>query len=346
MPYQGVPLQGMPHQGMPHQGMPQQGMPQQGAPVPAPASGHIRLSPADIDALRVPGERGLLAAMYSCGGVIVLVVAIAGIEDPRILLAAVGFSLYIWLFRFLTLLAYYWYVFGNSVRVTETQYPAIFHVVRQAADGLGLQTMPGVFVLNGHGVVQSWVAKRSSRKGMIVLTSNLVDDLTSSGDTRRLMMLAGRQLGHIATGHFDLWFLKDVIGRFPLVYSAYQRRCHLTADRIGMMIVGDLEESKAALTIMTVGKTLHPQTNWNELRAQSDVLEDSLFAWLCNLPKHYPFMIRRILALEEFHGRRAYSPVRDAQGQPVQSLNIIHYNFYSSAIGNVVIGNGAVSASY
>jgi hypothetical protein len=44
------------------------------------------------------------------------------------------------------------------------------------------------------------VAKRFSRRGFIIVTSDLMGALIEGGTSRELMMLIGRQLGHIKPG--------------------------------------------------------------------------------------------------------------------------------------------------
>lgn len=334
----------------PNPGQPVPG--QHWAPPSSPAQpvhvSPVRLRPGQLDALRVPGEVGLLTAIYVFDAVTIVSTIISLIAiDPALLLVAAITVGALWLTSWVSHRMLYWFIYGNSFRVTESQYPAIYYVVRQAAEALNLESTPTVFLLQGHGVVELFLAKYFSRRGMIIITSNLVDELSSTGDTRRLMMLVGRQLGHIAAKHYHWWFLKDVLGAFfPLVHQAYRRRCHFTADRIGLMVVGDLAEAKAALTVLTVGKTLQAQTNERELAEQRAELRDSWFAWLCEIFETYPYMIDRICALDAFQSQQHHSPIHDSRGQPIQSFQIIHYNFYSSNIGNFVVGNAATAVSY
>jgi Zn-dependent protease with chaperone function len=233
-------------------------------------------------------------------------------------------------------------VYGNSIHVGESQYPAIYNVVKQASEALQLPSLPEIFILQGHGMVELFVAKRFSRRGMIIVTSNLLDDLAVSGDTRRLMMVVGRQLGHIAGKHFDWWLLKDVVGALTFfVYTAYRRRCHYTADRIGLLVAGDLQEGQSALLTLTVGKTLVAETNFTALKEQRAELSESFFAWLREIFAVYPYMICRLVALEEFFRDQQGERIRDNRGQPIQVLNIAHYHLTGVTIGTQVIGEGA-----
>ncbi len=206
-----------------------------------------------------------------------------------------------WCTNWVSFRIFYWLTFGDSVRLNAAQYPKLYTVVRQAASELLLQHDPAVFVKHGHGVLHSIAARFFSRRGVLVLTSNLVDDLTATGDTRAIMMIIGRHLGQIAAGHFRYPFIVYTLGRwlYPL-YAAYLRRCELTADRIGYLIVGDLNEAERALLTLTVGKRLAPQTKLDEIKVQRDEASDSFLAVLIRWLRVVPYMIDRIEELRLF----------------------------------------------
>jgi len=68
------------------------------------------------------------------------------------------------------------------------------------------------------------------------------------------MMIVGRELGALAAGHHNMWFLTDYLGELVFgVHQAWKRRCDLTADRIGLMICGDPTIAEQAIVMMYVG---------------------------------------------------------------------------------------------
>jgi len=52
-------------------------------------------------------------------------------------------------------------------------------------------------------------------------------------------------------------------------FLAWKRRCHVTADRIGLLCAGNLYEAEQALLMITVGKGLAPGTNYDALAEQA-----------------------------------------------------------------------------
>lgn len=215
----------------------------------------------------------------------------------------------------------YAFVLGNSIRVSETQYPQLYRLIEQASNILMIQT-PTTFIMQGHGFFETLVAKRFSRKGLIILTSNLVDDLTKRSASRELMFFIGRQLGLIATGYFRFWFIKS-LGRIALpFYLAWERRCHFTADRIGLLVAGELHAAEQALVTITAGSAVAPSTGIESLKEQHHELFQAYWSWVKLLVSSYPFMIDRILRLRQFADEAIKTGIH-AQ-QPVGALPIGH----------------------
>jgi Zn-dependent protease with chaperone function len=264
-----------------------------------------QLTKEQIEALRVPGETLFLRLIWAfCGFVGVSLVALAAdwLPSRRLAVALVAAiaSAAGWLCWRLGCRA----ADRRSARVTEARHPAVHALVARASGALQMSP-PATFVLPAQGLVARWGAKTYLRRGMLVLTAEMVDDLATSGDARRATMMIGRQLGHLAAGHFDGWFFKDVVGRLALVlHGAYRRQCHYTADRIGLVLAGDLVESQAALLALTAGRGLAPRTGFNALRERQAGRAESSLGWLLEVFGSRPAVTYRLMALEEFcHGK-------------------------------------------
>jgi len=173
----------------------------------------------------------------------------------------------------------YVFVLGHSIRISELQYPQLFRLIDEASKILGIET-PAAFIMQGHGLFETLIAKRFSRRGMIILTSNLVDDLTERGASRELMFFIGRQLGLMATGYFRFWFTKGILGRIALpFYLAWERRCHFTADRIGLLVSGELRAAEQALVTITAGSAVAPSTSIETFRSQRSEVLRTYWGW-------------------------------------------------------------------
>ena len=259
--------------------------------------GKYKLAMADI---RDPAESWYLGIIWLVNALVAIAVVGAVVVIPAAI-AVIAFYAFIFIvFAWIGWKLLLARLLGHSLEVGPKQYPQIHSVIQQASNFLGIPA-PRVFVIQGHGMFELFVAKRFSRNGIIILTSNLVDEFAKKPSSREFMMFVGRQLGHIKAGHFDLWFFKNVIGVLALFfYSAWKRHCHITADRIGLLCAGNLYSAEQALLMLTVGTGLAPGTNFEAVREQREGLRGNFWAWLEKIFSTYPYMVLRIVKLREF----------------------------------------------
>jgi Zn-dependent protease with chaperone function len=281
-----------------------------------------------IDDLRDPYERIYLAVLWLTNGLAIVGLCAVAVAFPRVLLLlgsyAVVLSVLFWISWKLTLA----FVFGHSIEVGPNQYPQIYSVVKQASILLDVP-IPTILVMQGHGMFELLVAKRFTRRGLIIVTSNMLDEFCNQPSSREFMMFIGRQLGHLKAGHFRWWFCKDVVGKLSLFFNqAYWRRCHFTADRIGMLVAGDLKSAELALCMITVGTKIAPSTNLDEVGEQRTRLLESTWAWIQVGLSSYPYMVDRIVRLRSFAQAVSTSHDRSAP-RFVGALPIEHHRLRS-----------------
>jgi hypothetical protein len=280
----------------------------------------------DLAAIRVPYERFYLVFVWMptvFAGITLAIVALAmpvrtwilfaGIAAAMVLLGWLGWKLF--LVRLL----------GDAIRVSSTQYPQIDTLVTGASAILGIRA-PTVFILQGHGLFEILVARRFSRRGVLIITSTMLDDLTKTGSSRELMFFIGRQLGLIATGYFDLWFFKHTLGQFAtLLYLAWKRRCQMTADRLGLLVAGELLAAEQALLVITAGSGIAANTNLQALKEQQNELFQSFWAWILLGLSGYPYMVNRIVLLREFAAEAARRRIEANSPVAIGALPIYHH---------------------
>jgi Zn-dependent protease with chaperone function len=259
--------------------------------------------PLNIEAIRDPQEKYYLGIIYLFDGLLVLAAAYMAIEQTAVFAvfamyaAMIAFGFWVsWKFT-------YWFVNGHGIEVTETQYPQVYRVVKEASDFLEIP-IPQVIILQGEGLFELLVAKYFSRRGLLIITSNLMDEFSKRPSSREFMMFVGRQLGHIKAGHFRLWFVKETLGKFSLFfYFAWSRRCHFTADKIGLLVAGNIAAAERALYIISVGSGIAPSTSFDQIAEQRTRLFEHKWAWFVLGFSSYPYMIDRIVRLMRFADR-------------------------------------------
>src|SRR5262245_60489836 len=183
--------------------------------IPALGSGQ-RLS---VKALRDPYENSYLMIIWLANLFVLFTLILIAYYAIAIFLVIISYAALISLLLFFSWKLTYWFIYGHGIAVGPTQYPQIYRVVKAASEYLDIP-MPTIIVLQGHGLFELLVAKRFTRRGIIILTSNMMDEFSRKQSSREFMMYVGRQLGHLKAGHFRLWFFKDVIGLFALFFHS------------------------------------------------------------------------------------------------------------------------------
>jgi Zn-dependent protease with chaperone function len=208
-------------------------------------------------------------------------------------------------------------IFGNCIRVSETQYPEIYKTVTDLAKEMGMVDIPYVFIVPEKGQINAY-ALRFIGHAYVVMYAALVDLMLKRNATRELRMILGHELAHHAAGHVSI--LKNYL-IFPvlwvpflgfLMHRAYFRACELTADRIGMILTGDLEAASRALTSLAGGcESLSSQTNINSFLHQEREFI-TFFGFLNDVVSTHPRLTRRANMLDAF-GKTVGIPARAAE---------------------------------
>lgn len=218
----------------------------------------------------------------------------------------------------------------NGVRLSEQQMPDIFEMAIKAARIIGLSHLPEIYI-SGQ---QMWdaVTMGSQTSSFIALGSVLTN---FRGDD--LLYLIGREMGHAKAGH-ALWntVVNLLAGRQPgnrslmssgmlsflspskLIESginaplmAWQRHSAITADRAGLLVVGDIEVARR----VTLQWTLHSfplasRINAEAWRAQEDASDDAAMQASEFAMTSTPYAARRLKLAREFHASPEFNGFR------------------------------------
>lgn len=279
----------------------------------------------DLELIRDPGEKIYLPFIWLPTIAIVLALIYLIVYDFNTFLLTLGISLIFVLLQWVSWKLFSANIMGNCIKVGPRQYPQINSLITDASSILNIPK-PDVFIMQGEGLFEIFVAKYFSHRGFLIFTSNLLDDLTEHGTSRELMFFVGRQLGLIATGYFKFWFFKHFLGQFSIFfYWAWQRRCHLTADRLGLLVTGDLYAAEQALCIITAGSGVAANTNIEAIQQQRLEAMDSVWGWLSLAFSSYPYMVDRIARLQKFASEASAKGLQANTPIAVAALPIRHH---------------------
>ena len=210
----------------------------------------------------------------------------------------------------------------NGVRLSEKQMPDVYAMAVKAARILGMSSMPDVYV-SGE---RSWDAMTfgSDQNAFIVLGSALVTSF--QGDD--LLFLLAREMGHCRTGH-ALWktvirFLigeqrpkqgmmaggvlsmldpgKLIEGALEMPLLAWARQAEITADRAGLLAVGNEEIARRVLLTWSLKSPILSRyintEAWLEQQEDDSINEITRLSEMTS--SSTPYITRRLKLLSQF----------------------------------------------
>jgi Zn-dependent protease with chaperone function len=232
----------------------------------------------------------------------------------------------------------------NGVRLSERQMPDVYAQAVRAARILGMSSMPDVYV-SGE---RAWDALTfgSDNNAFIVLGSALVTSF--QGDD--LLFILAREMGHCRTGH-ALWktvirFLvgeqgpkqgvmaggmlsmldpgKWIEGALEMPLLGWARQAEITADRAGLLAIGDEETARRVLLTWSLKSPIlyrHINTEaWLEQQADDGINEITRLSEM--MSSSTPYITRRLKLMSEFARSRElhhwHSVIKQFAPQPLR----------------------------
>lgn len=208
----------------------------------------------------------------------------------------------------------------NGIRLSDQQFPDIFALGIRAARIMGLRQMPELYI-SGE-MLWDAMTLGSDEQAFIVLGSVLT---YFKGD--ELLYILGREMGHIRAGHV-MWrtaskFLtgsthmnRSVMGAGLLSaltpgkmlenaidapIMAWARHSEITADRAGLLVVGNVEVARKVLMTSSLKSfPLFPRINQDDWLRQEEASDDQLMRLSEATMSTSPFLARRMRMLREF----------------------------------------------
>ena len=136
--------------------------------------------------------------------------------------------------------------------------------------------------------------------------------------------MVAHELAHHAAGHVSI-FRQEIflypITYIPFLYKAYLRACELTADRLALVVTGDLQASQRALISLACGsEALSSKTNIVTFMNQ-EVEFLLFFGFLREIISTHPRITKRVIWLENY-GKTAQLYAYDSHAEPVGGWRI------------------------
>jgi Zn-dependent protease with chaperone function len=190
------------------------------------------------------------------------------------------------------------HVRANGIKLTEQQFPEVYHKAVELCRQMGITQVPDIFVLQSDGILNAF-ATRTWGRHYVVLYSNLFE-LIDSGEQDELAFVLAHELAHIQRNHIRKNLLLLPALWMPFLGKAYSRSCEYTCDRIAAAYTGNTRAAVQGLVILAIGRTLHKRVHIPTY-VQESKKEGGFFVWLSHMMSTHPPLPVRIQRLEQMH---------------------------------------------
>ncbi len=181
---------------------------------------------------------------------------------------------------------------GNSVRVSERQFPEVFHIAISLAKKMNLDTVPTIYVVQAGGIFNAF-ATRFSRRNFVVIYSDVLELAYEQGEPA-LAFVISHELAHIKRKHLTNRFWLYPSMAIPFLGTAYSRACEYTCDSFAYHYQPD--GAIPGILALAVGKKLYHKCDPYELGKQVEE-ESGFWIWLAEVFSTHPFLPKRLVAL-------------------------------------------------
>src|SRR6202789_839376 len=275
-----------------------------------PDRARVRLTGISSRAYEHPADRSALVALRKLSGFDVLLSKLFGLFNERAL-------------RLMFL--------AGAVKVSETQFPHIYSLVRDGSYILDLPDIPECYVMQSPIVNAMAIGKD---RPFIVLTTGLVN----LHDEEELRFVVGHELGHILSGHAVYrtmmliliqlaarvaWMPIGYLGLRAIIWGLeeWYRKSELSCDRAGLLAGQDVDASRRVLMKLAGGSRLaemnadafHDQAR--EYDAAPD-LRDSILKLLQLQGNTHPFAVVRFAQLDRWATDGSYETILSGDYPP------------------------------
>jgi Zn-dependent protease with chaperone function len=183
------------------------------------------------------------------------------------------------------------YLIGNSIKITEKQFPEYDAIIKKQAALLNMPKPPFAYVVQSGGVLNAF-ATRLIGKNYIVLYSAILNKANDAGKDAVEFIIA-HELGHIKRNHLSFFLNLLILPAriIPFLYKAYSRAREYTCDSIGVALA-PLGAEKG-MVLLAAGKDLQDDVDVDSL-IESYQQDKGFSTWLFEICSIHPLMIKRI----------------------------------------------------
>lgn len=211
---------------------------------------------------------------------------------------------------------------GSAVKVTDQQYPRVYHAAKAAGAALRV-TVPSVFAAPSDTIGVAVLGTEDAPH--LIVNLQLAERL----DDTQLIAAIGHELGHVQNGHIfyatalhylrhsAAFYVRWVVQPAIMTLQAWSRRAEVTCDRAALLAVRDLDQTLQALVAIELGLDRGAAFGAEDyLKAVPDAKRG--LGRYAELFRSHPQLPKRVQALRLFAGSAMYAQATggDPTGKP------------------------------
>ena len=182
---------------------------------------------------------------------------------------------------------------GNSIRVTNNQFPELCEMVEKSCKDMGIEQIPEIYLLQEGGVLNAFATRFLGRDFVAVYSSVL--EMAYEEGVDAVKFVVAHEVAHVALGHTkkQIWVAPAMF--IPFVGTAYKRACEYSADAVGASVAP--EGAVRGLCVLAAGSRLSHKVDVNSFVGQTASVY-GFWEWLAEHLTSHPNLPKRISAIK------------------------------------------------
>jgi Zn-dependent protease with chaperone function len=187
---------------------------------------------------------------------------------------------------------------GNSLQISEKQFPEIYKVSEECAKTLSLPRMPRIHITQNP--VLNAYAMGFGRSYAIVVNSGVIENLS----LEEIRVVIGHEMGHIKFRHTQFLSLISPLGNYfafaDLLFGFWIRKTEYTSDRCALMCAKDKETLIKTLVKIAIGPSCGKEVDLDKLSLQLQDVQSNKLGAIGEMLSSHPYILKRIWKINKF----------------------------------------------
>lgn len=187
---------------------------------------------------------------------------------------------------------------GNSLQISNKQFPEIYKQAKECAKILSLPRMPRIHVTQNP--VLNAYAMGFGRSYAIVINSGVIENLP----IEEIRTIIAHEMGHIKFQHTQFLSLISPLGQYfafaDLLFGFWIRKAEYTADRCALICSKDKETAIKTLIKVSVGPSCGKDVDIENLSLQLQDVDSNKLGNIGEMLGSHPYILKRIWEINKF----------------------------------------------